>query len=365
MIVFLTTGLILLASLPTLPPGRLMNELISGVSAPQEDAPLELKPGSTSRVRCVSDWTAAATQSVTKSFRSFDGTRIAYRDVGEGPAVILLHGVSADGRMFGPLEQMRPVLEAINTSIGKLGVQPMIDVPPEGQQGLVARLCEIGRRVIVPDLRGHGASGKPHDPAAYRNSAMARDVLALANHLGLESFDVLGYSLGSIVAAKLLVLPDARVRSAILAGIGKEIIEGEAMVMPASHPAARLPKPITMSAYNNFVAAALTGANNAPSNPYRVFAKAYGNDLEALAAALRGTGAEMVPAAALHRMEMPVLLLNGRNDPAHQATGRLLEVLSNGKAIICDGDHLSAPWQPSCQQAAVEFLTRRWRQRGP
>jgi pimeloyl-ACP methyl ester carboxylesterase len=285
--------------------------------------------------------------------------------MGKGPAVILLHGVSADGRMFGPLEQMRPVLKAIETSIGRLGVQPTIDVPPKGRQGLAARLCELGARVIGPDLRGHGASGKPHDPAAYRNSAMARDVLALTDHLGLKTFDVLGYSLGSIVAAKLLVLPDAYVRAAILAGIGKEIIEGEALVMPDAHPAARLPRPITMSAYNDFVAEALTGTNRAPSNPYRIFAEAYGNDLEALAAALRGAGAEMVPAAALHRVETPVLLLNGRNDPAHQAIDRLLEVLPNTKAITCDGDHLSAPWQPSCQRAVVDFLREQWRLLGP
>ena len=43
-----------------------------------------------------------------KSFTSFDGTRIAYHDEGEGPAVILLHGFAVDGLgQYGHLDRLR------------------------------------------------------------------------------------------------------------------------------------------------------------------------------------------------------------------------------------------------------------------
>jgi pimeloyl-ACP methyl ester carboxylesterase len=298
-----------------------------------------------------------------ESFVSFDGARIAYDDTGEGPAVILLHGLAADRRMFGPLDRLRSALEAIGTSIGELGVQATPHVPAEGRRGLSARLGEIGARVIAPDLRGHGASDKPHDPAAYAHGAMARDAVALADHLRLDRFDVLGYSFGAIAAAKLLALGDARVMSAVLAGIGKEVLKGEVMALSEAHPAARLHEPLTMRAYSQYVADALARGDAAPGSPgasYRILARAMGNDVEALAAVLRGDGAEQVPAAALQRVRVPVLLLNGSNDPASLTAGRLMDVLPNARAVTCDGDHLSAPWQPTFHRAVLDFLTEQW-----
>ncbi|HET9903508.1 MAG TPA: alpha/beta fold hydrolase [Xanthobacteraceae bacterium] len=298
------------------------------------------------------------------NFRSFDGTRIAYRDAGEGPPVILLHGLSIDGRLFGPLDRLRPAFEIIRTSIGELGVAPTLDLPPEGRRGLAAHLLDAGARVIIPDLRGHGASDKPHDPAAYSRSAIARDVVALADRLNLGSFAAVGYSLGAITTAKLLVLEPARMTSAVLAGIGKAMIEGEELDIPPSHPAARLLKPVTMRAYSDFVADELARENPTPDDPgasYVLLARATGSDVEAVAAAIRGDGAEQIPAAALRSLSLPVLLLNGRNDPADRATGPLLHALPNAHARTCEGDHLSTPWQPSFQEAVVAFFTEQWR----
>jgi pimeloyl-ACP methyl ester carboxylesterase len=307
------------------------------------------------------------TRSVIRSyqleFRSFDGTRIAYADDGEGRPVILLHGLSADGRMFGPLDALNRVLSAIQSSIGALGVDAKLALPPEGKHGLAARLREIGARVIVPDLRGHGGSDKPHDPAAYAHSAIARDVIALADHLRLADVAVLGYSLGAIAAAKLLALRPTNVSSCVLAGIGKEIIAGEPLELPDGHPAAMLAKPVTMRSYQAFVADVLMEKSVDADDPraaYLVLPHAMGGDVEAIAAALRGDGAEQIPASALRGAQIPVLVLNGRDDPASLATGRLLEVLPNSRAAVCAGDHLSAPWQPSFQEAVAEFLKEQW-----
>ena len=87
---------------------------------------------------------------------------------------------------------------------------PMPEPPTEGRPGLMARLLEAGARVIIPDLRGFGASGKLRTPQAYTDSAMARDVAALVDRLDLEAVDVLGFSMGSVTAAKLLRSMSAR-----------------------------------------------------------------------------------------------------------------------------------------------------------
>jgi pimeloyl-ACP methyl ester carboxylesterase len=261
-----------------------------------------------------------------KTFPSFDGTVIAYTDEGQGPGVILLHGLSADGRLFGPVDELRDEFAVIARTIGELGVAPTLDVPPAGRRGLKARLLEAGARVIVPDLRGHGASGKPHTAAAYEHAALARDALALADHLRLGRTAVCGYSLGAIVAAKLLVLQPERVTSAVLAGIGKELLQGEVLELPADHPAAAVAKIMTMRTYNNFVADVLMRGDATPGHP----------------------GASFRP-------------LISKTGMAHLATGRLLEVLANGRALVCEGDHLDAPWQPSFQQAVVDFLSGQWR----
>ena len=130
---------------------------------------------------------------------SFDGTRIAYHDEGTGPAVVLLHGFGTDGlTQFGDFGRLRGQLDKLLALFREhMGFEPPLPLPPaEGRPGLIARLRAAGARVVVPDLRGFGASDKPRDPAAYARSAMARDVLALIEHLGLEAADVLGFSMG-------------------------------------------------------------------------------------------------------------------------------------------------------------------------
>ena len=68
----------------------------------------------------------------TQYFESFDGTRIAWREMGEGRPVVLIHGYFSDA----------------NTNWIKYGT--------------AAKLVEAGFRVIMPDLRAHGGSGRPH-----------------------------------------------------------------------------------------------------------------------------------------------------------------------------------------------------------
>jgi len=106
-------------------------------------------------------------------FNSFDNTKIAYTDEGKGKIVLLIHGFISNGSSWN-------------------------------RSALKKRLLEAGYRVIVPDLRGNGASDRPQETTAYANDAEIKDLIALADHLKLKKYRVVGYSRGSIVLAKLL-----------------------------------------------------------------------------------------------------------------------------------------------------------------
>jgi DNA-binding transcriptional MerR regulator/pimeloyl-ACP methyl ester carboxylesterase len=305
------------------------------------------------------------------SFASFDGTRIVYSDEGEGPAVVLLHGFGVDGLdNFGPFDRLLPKLERTNALLReRFGAAPPLPSPPaEGRPGLAARLREAGARVIVPDMRGFGGSDKPRDTRAYADSAMARDVIALARHLGLEAFDVLGFSMGSVTAARLLALGAPRVRSAVLAGVAQYILEGEAFDLPKGYPVPDgLTRPFTARQHAEALAKLLDDAGDEtekPMSPSAVLVRSTGGDPKVLAAVVRGAVAEQVPVEPLRRVKAPVLVLNGRADLANQAVARLLEVIPDARSAVCDGDHYTSPWYASFQQAVVDFFAARWPARG-
>ena len=111
-------------------------------------------------------WRGGATYTMMwrmQSFTTFDGRSLAFLDVGSGPAVVLLHGSGSKAEgCFGPRDR---------------------------HEGLIAPLSST-HRVLGLDARGHGASDKPLEPAAYAARAMARDVSALLDHLRVPDRDV-------------------------------------------------------------------------------------------------------------------------------------------------------------------------------
>lgn len=124
----------------------------------------------------------------SKFFTSFDHVKIAYTDEGKGSPIFLIHGFINSGSSWE------------NTVLKK-------------------ELLEKGYRVIIPDLRGNGASDKPHDAAAYSNAAEVKDLQGLGTHLKLKKFYVVAYSRGSILTAKWLS-SDKRMKKAVLGGMG-------------------------------------------------------------------------------------------------------------------------------------------------
>jgi pimeloyl-ACP methyl ester carboxylesterase len=307
---------------------------------------------------------------VVKSFTSFDGTRLAYHDEGQGPAVILLHGGYVDGLgQFGEFERILPILEKRQEMFREVfgGALPLPNPPLEGRTGVVRTLLAVGARTILPDMRGFGASEKPREKTAYANSAMARDIVALIEHLGLDSVDVVGFSMGAGTALRLLMLHPPQVKSAILAGVGDYVIEETAMEFPENWPVPdSVPRPITVRVWLEEGAKILEKGEMVPghlASANLIAAQVTGADPKVLAAVIRGSLMEILPADGFQGVDIPVLVLNGKADAANQKIAGLLKAIPTARAGACEGDHHSAPYQPTFQQAIIGFLKQQWRQR--
>ncbi len=90
------------------------------------------------------------------TFTSFDGTRIACHDEGNGPAVVRLHGFGVDALgQFGEFERILPGLEKRQAMFREAfgGAPPLPDPPAEGRRGLAHALRAAGARTILPDMR--------------------------------------------------------------------------------------------------------------------------------------------------------------------------------------------------------------------
>ena len=297
--------------------------------------------------------------------------QIAYHDQGEGPAVILLHGGFGDGLgQFGEFDYILPILEKRQAMFRDVfgGALPLPNPPAEGRPGLIHALLAAGARAIVPDMRGFGASGKPREQSAYEDSAMARDVVALIAHLGLTALDVVGFSMGAGTAARLLLLHPPEVKSAILAGVGDYLIEDTPMEFPKSWPVPdSVPRPITVRVWAEEGARILEKGEFVPghlASANLIAAKVTGADPKVLAAVIRGAIMDILPAEPFKTINVPVMILNGKADAANLKVDVLLKAIPTARTSVCEGDHSSAPYQPSFQQAVVRFLKEQWQQRG-
>jgi len=116
-----------------------------------------------------------------------NGVRIHYKVEGTGPPLVLIHGFLAD------LEYWRQLgyVEALKSSY----------------------------RVILIDMRGHGQSDKPHEPAEYGETQRVGDILAVLDAEGVQRAHVWGYSKGGIDGFLLAHHAPERVASLITGGI--------------------------------------------------------------------------------------------------------------------------------------------------
>jgi len=248
--------------------------------------------------------------------QSFDsgGVRIAYIDEGEGEPILLIHGFASNV------------------------VTNWID--PQW----VRTLMQAGRRVIAYDNRGHGESDKLYEPERYGAPEMAEDAVRLLDHLGIERVDVLGYSMGTRIAAFLVFTHPERVRSVIFGGLGIHMVRG----MVGSGPLAKA-----------LEAPRLEDVTNDTARSFRLFAEQTKSDLKALAACMRGPR-EKLPPEKLGEIAVPVLVAVGSEDVIGGSGAALAELIPGSQFLEITGrDHMKAVGDSRFKQGVLDFLAKR------
>ncbi len=247
------------------------------------------------------------------SFKSGD-VDIAYLDQGEGDPIVLVHG-------FASTKEVNWVNPA-----------------------WVSTLTRAGRRAIALDNRGHGQSTKLYDPALYHSSLMANDVRALLDHLGIARADVMGYSMGARITAFLAVEHPARVRSAVLGGLGVRLVEG--VGLPSSIAEA-------------MEAPSLADISDPTGRAFRSFAEQTKSDLKALAACIRGSR-QTLTRAQVASISVPVLVAVGTKDDVAGSPHDLAKLIPGAQALDIPGrDHMLAVGDKVYKQGVLDFLGRR------
>jgi pimeloyl-ACP methyl ester carboxylesterase len=206
------------------------------------------------------------------------------------------------------------------------------------------------RRVVLLDVRGHGRSDKPHTPGSYTYRAMTADVLQVMDELGIDTADLLGYSMGSFIGVALLGTGSARrFTSMILGGIGDET-ESSAAAATTIATALRAADPTTI--------------DDPIGRAYRAFVDLDPTtDLEALAVAALDMWPDGHPlelgGAALRDADLPVLIVNGADDrPYVDSAHRLVSALRRAtEVIVPDADHLTTAMDRRFRDAALDFLS--------
>ena len=240
-----------------------------------------------------------------------DGARLAYYSLGEGRPVILLHGLFSDAQMnwikFGHAE----------------------------------RIAGKGFRVIMPDLRAHGASGKPHDPSNYPSDILVRDLRELIAHLELTEFDLGGFSLGARTTIDG-VSSGLRPRKTVLAGTGVDVLTN-------------------WERRSGFFLHAIERFHDTPrGDPHWLsiqFMRTMKVDLDAAALLLKALGDHPSPHQAIAAFTMPTLVVCGSEDDENGSARELAAMLPTAEYREVPGTHMSSVTKPELGEAIAAFLS--------
>jgi pimeloyl-ACP methyl ester carboxylesterase len=263
---------------------------------------------------------------------SFDsnGVKISYLEEGRGEPVVLLHGFSVSSAMWAKI--------------------PGAEIP------LLPALAKE-YRVIAPDFRGHGQSDKPHDPKQYGNE-LAEDVIRLLDHLQVHKAHVVGYSMGSTVAGKLLVSHPDRLRSVTFGGGGPWFRPPRGVAAAVEATADSLEQGKGLGP----LLIALTPEGQPKPSPEQAAARSQlllrDQDPKALALVLRGQPRLEVTEEQLKANKVPVCFVYGSRE------GELKELITGAQKVLAkatvrvveNGDHLSTPSRLEFRKAVLEFL---------
>jgi pimeloyl-ACP methyl ester carboxylesterase len=237
-----------------------------------------------------------------------DAVDLAYRELGEGMPVVLLHGLFSDAY--------------VNWI----------------KFGTAAKIAANGCRVIMPDLRAHGLSGKPHGHEFYPQGVLARDLRELVAHLDLSDFDLGGFSLGARTTVEGIG-EGLKPRRAVLGGAGLEGLR---------HWQRR--KDFFLDAIRLFD----TVKRGDPHWISIQFMKSQGIDRVAAASLLESFQDASVEW--LDAFTMPTLVVCGDQDHDNGSGEELANVLSHGIFHEIPGTHLSSVTRPEFGDVIASFL---------
>ena len=240
-----------------------------------------------------------------------DGIDIAYRDEGEGDAVLLIHGFAS------------------NHGINWVG------------PGWFDTLGEAGYRVVAMDNRGHGESEKLYDPALYPSRVMAGDARRLLDHLGIEHAAVMGYSMGARISAFLCMDAPERVSKVIFGGLGINMVHG----IGGSQVIADALRAPNLSAVEHPVGRA-----------FRAFAEQTKSDREALATCILASR-DPITEEDVRSIAQPALVAVGTHDEVSGEGQALADLLPNGRFLdIARRDHMTAVGDKVYKAGVLDFL---------
>jgi pimeloyl-ACP methyl ester carboxylesterase len=247
------------------------------------------------------------TDTALRYFHGRDGVRLAYRELGAGRPLILIHGYTSSSKVMA-------------------------------ESGVAGRLAGHGYRVIMPDMRGHGASARPHDAAAYPPDVLADDGLALIEQLGLTDYDLGGYSLGGRTVIRILAR-GASPRRAFSGGQGLEAVV---------HTVGRGGR------YRHILSNFGTFEPGSPGQAMEDWVKASDGDPAALVRVL-DTFVD-TPLEALAGITVPTLILTGAEDGHNDTAEALARALADGRYVMLPGNHFTAMTAPEFETAVTGFL---------
>jgi pimeloyl-ACP methyl ester carboxylesterase len=205
-------------------------------------------------------------------------------------------------------------------------------------------LAELGHRVIATDPRGNGGGARDLDAAAYPPDVLVDDALALLDQLGLDDYDLSGYSLGARVALRMMVR-GARPARAVLAGQDLDVVT----------------RPYNPNSRHRRMMATLA-ANHPldPSQPNAVETARWLAEADIDPQALVHIFDSLVPTTLeeLSRVEPSTLIIVGADDERRPGGPALARALLHGRFAEIPGDHARAIAAPELVELTHGFLTQ-------
>jgi pimeloyl-ACP methyl ester carboxylesterase len=257
---------------------------------------------------------------------SFDsnGVKIHYTDQGRGEPVLLIHGFSVN-------DQIQWTLPGITRSL-------------TGEY-----------RVLTMDCRGHGKSGRPHDPKMY-GTEMVEDVVRLLDHLQIKKAHVVGYSMGGFITLKLAAMHPERLLSATTGGAGwsakveVQLLDDLADALDQGKGIRLLIERLTPKGRPKPSDAHINNINQMVASL---------NDPRALAAVMRALKNLAITEEQLKADKVPTLAIVGELDPLRDGVEELKGRLSDLQIVVIEGaDHMDAFLRPEFTKSLKAFLTK-------